>query len=135
MEEMNGRTARRLVRWILLTVVTCCALINGTQAALAAPQIMYWAIADPMYPSIPQGTVTVTGYFLVDSKPVKGVHMATVWRDGKHTNFCYGVTDAKGVATCTRKAGNVPRGNTLQITATFTYRGKQYSTAMGVYPH
>lgn len=135
MEEMNGRTARRIVRWILLAAVALCALANGTQATLAAPQIMYWATVDNMYPSIPRGTVTVTGYFLVDTKPTKGVRMATVWRDGKHTNFCYGVTDAKGVARCTRMTGEMPRGNTLQITATFTYHGKQYSTAMGVYPH
>lgn len=125
---------------LLLATLGAGALALPTAPAHAVQQHaatlpIYWATVDNLYPyRSAHRTVTVSGYFATAGQPLANVRMATVWRDGKHTAFCYGTTGADGYATCTRAIGAIPYGATEQITVTFTHAGQQYSTGIGVLP-
>lgn len=122
----------------VIALVGAGALAAPRAPALAAdngPVLSYWSQVDNPFPTPqPNRMVTVYGFFLADLKPVKGVKMTTIWRDGKHRIFCYGATDAAGTASCSERLPNLQLGGSVQISVTFYYQKGTYTTSSSLLP-
>jgi len=64
--------------------------------------------------------VTVTGTLTREGQGVKGATMDTVWHYKTRTVGCSGVTDSKGVASCTRYISGAAKGYAVVIDVRFT---------------
>jgi hypothetical protein len=104
-------------------------------AATKSPVLNYWSTVDNPFPyPQPNRMVTVYGFFLSDSKPVKGVKMTTSWTDGTLHLTCDSHTDASGIGTCTHTIPNLQLGTSLQIVVTFYYKGGTYTSSSSALP-
>ncbi len=128
------------MRRLLTTLALLCAF--GAPAALpaqAAPLLApltapaaftsYTSTATASTASPRQNsTVTVSGTLQSAGKPVAGIPMTATWRYKTTTSFCTGVTNAAGVASCSRRISRATVGYPVRVTLVFASVGR---TALG----
>jgi hypothetical protein len=136
---MGGRSRNVALGAALAAASVVASMTPGRIApALAAnnaPVLSYWSTVDNPFPQpAPNRMVTVYGFFLSNLQPVKGVRMATIWRDDHDRAFCYSRTDASGIASCTERLPHLQFGNSLEISVTFYYKGATYTTSSSALP-
>jgi len=74
-------------------------------------------------PTPPQDSVvTVFCEFVIDGKPRRGVRMDTTWHFKRYETYCSGITDARGIAGCSRWIGWPIKGYKVIIDVVFTHR-------------
>ena len=73
-------------------------------------------------------SVTVSGTLKSAGNPVAGVPMTATWHYKTTTSFCAGVTNAAGVASCTRRISRATKGYPVRVTLVFGPTGR---TALG----
>jgi hypothetical protein len=79
-------------------------------------------------------TVTVSGTFKNNGQPVAEVVMNTAWFYKTTTSTCSGVTDATGVASCSRDISRATVGYTVDIEVTFMWNNQLYKTSTSFTP-
>ena len=102
-----------------------------TATPIPSIQVSAW-VSDPT-PS-QYTTVTVYGQFLVNGVGVAGVPMHTTWHYKTVTRSCDGVTDATGLAYCSRYISGATIGYTVVIDVDFTYGAQIYHTSTSFTP-
>jgi len=76
-----------------------------------------------------QAKVTVFARLIIDGKAVPGIAMDTTWSYKFLPSGCKGVSEANGVASCTKDIGNATKDFKVVIEVKFTYQGKTYNGA------
>lgn len=69
-------------------------------------------------------SVTVSGTLKSASKPVAGIPMTATGHYKTTTSFCSGVTNAAGVASCTRRISRATKGYPVRVTLVFAPIGR-----------
>jgi len=69
-------------------------------------------------------SVTVSGTLKSAGKLVAGIPMTATWHYKTTTSFCSGVTNAAGVASCTRRISRATKGYPVRVTLVFAPVGR-----------
>ena len=64
-------------------------------------------------------SVTVSGTRKSGGKPVAGIPMTATWRYKTTTSYCTDVTNAAGVASCSRRISRATKGYLVRVTLVF----------------
>jgi hypothetical protein len=78
--------------------------------------------------------VTVCGLIVSDGRPMAGVPMLTSWRYRSSTASCNGVSDANGLAACTRSIGGATAGYAVTILVVFIVDRREYPATTSFTP-
>lgn len=71
--------------------------------------------------------VTVFGEFRVNGIGEQGLTMRTRWHYASIISTCEGVTDAAGLAACTRNIGGATVGRQVDIEVSMVYQGSNHT--------
>ena len=122
---------RFLTTLALFLAFSTPAALPAQAAPLAAPVVapatftIYTTTATVSNASPPQNSsVTVSGTLKSAGKPVAGIPMTATWHYKTTTSFCSGVTNAAGVASCTRRISRATKGYPVQVTRVFAPTGR-----------
>ena len=69
-------------------------------------------------------SITVSGTLKSAGKPVAGMPMTATWRYKTTTSYCTGVTNAAGVASCSRRISRATVGYPVRVTLVFAPTGR-----------
>lgn len=75
-------------------------------------------------------SVTVSGTLKSEGKPVAGVPMTAKWRYKTTVSTYTGLTNAAGIASCSRRISRAALGYPVKVTLVFAKAGKTLGTAM-----
>jgi hypothetical protein len=77
---------------------------------------------------------TVSARLVVDGQPIANVPMTAIWHYKTSTPSCVGMTNANGVASCTRYIGGATRGRRVKISVRFSWNGQTYTGETSFWP-
>jgi len=122
---------RLLVALALFLTVGAPAALPAQAAPLVAPIVApaaftsYTSTATVSNAAPHQNSsVTVAGTLKSAGKPVAGVPMTATWRYKTTTSYCTGVTNAAGVASCSRRISRATVGYPVRVTLVFAPTGR-----------
>lgn len=127
---------RLLATFSLLLALSGPAVLPAQAAPHIAPVLApatfttYTMTARVSNPSPRQNsTLTVSGTLKSAGKPVAGMPMTAKWAYKTTVSYCTGVTNAAGVASCSRQISRATVGYPVRVTLTFAKAGQTLGTA------
>jgi hypothetical protein len=137
--KRRGRTTflGQVVQGLVLIVILLWVL---AYFGVSLPSLLTTSGSDGVHVSVSNrlpaqdSPVTVSARLAVDGQPIANVPMTATWHYKTSTPSCSGMTDANGVASCTRYIGGASFLRRVLINVSFIWNGHLYTGETSFWP-